>query len=71
MSEVKLRREFLSVANFVLKQNPKNLDDIMRARLKWVEEEPLRPGLIQLEDKLWQRMIANKVEISNPSEEDV
>ena len=66
MSEVKLRREFLSVANFVLKQNPKNLDDIMKARLKWVEEEPLRPGLIQLEDKLWQRTIAKKVDINCP-----
>ena len=66
MSEIKLRREFLSVANFVLNQNPKNLDDIMIARLKWVEEEPLRPGLIQLEDKLWQRMIAKKVDVSCP-----
>ena len=66
MSDVKLRREFLSVANFVLEQNPKNLDDIMIARLKWVEEEPLRPGLIQLEDKLWQRMIAKKVDVNCP-----
>ena len=61
-----LRREFLSIADFVVKQNPKNMDDVMTARLKWVEGEPLLPGLIQLEDKLWQRILAKKAKVECP-----
>ena len=66
MQGVKLRREFLSIADFVLKQNPLNIDDVMTARLNWVEKEPLRPGLIQLEDKLWQRILAKKAKVECP-----
>ena len=66
MQHIELRREFLSIANFVLKQNPRTIDDVMIARLKWAEQEPLRPGLIQLEDKLWQRTLARKAEVECP-----
>ena len=66
MQHIELRREFLSIACFALKQNPRNIDDVMIARLKWAEREPLRPGLIQLEDKLWQRTLATKAEVKCP-----
>ena len=66
MQNIQLRREMLSISDHVLKQNPKNFDEIMIARLKWVEEEPRRPGLILLEDKLWQRSLAKSSGVSCP-----
>ena len=66
MQNIQLRREMLSISDYVLKQNPKSFDDIMITRLKWVEEEPRRPGLILLEDKLWQRSLAKSSSVSCP-----
>ena len=66
MQNIQLRRELISLAGNLIKQNPKDFDELMICRLKWAETEPLRPGLVLLEDKLWQRHLANNADVQCP-----
>lgn len=64
-----LRRELLGCAARV-KSSAHSLtgfDDLVQLRLSWAEDECARPGLMRLEDKLWQRSLAARANVPCPT----